>query len=511
MITLRPYQSEDIDKIMDCLAGGYHPVCAVATGGGKSVYIAELCKRLDGRILVVTHRKELISQNEAGFIRHGGEDVGVYSAGLNRRDMEARVVFAGVASIHRRMDQLQEAGEFWYVIWDEAHTNLTRPSEPSMGTTIMKACPIAQRIGMSATPYRLDSGAIYGGDDSWFDVLACERGITELTELGYLAPLSGVQTASDPDVSGVHTRGGDFILSELSRAFSEEDVVSLACDEITSLAWDRQSILAFCVDKAHASLVSMELATRGIQNQIVVEDTKAKDRFEILEDFKVRKLRCIVNVGVLTTGFDAPVVDCVAILRATQSKALFVQMMGRGCRLHESKEDCLVLDLGGNLRRHQPVDGIPEYWRSPRLVEQEEDERRPIDGGVEKDEEERKARHGFVAERFLDPLAGNIADGEARWLRVVEVSYSLKPASKYPDRTNLLVHYNCEGRRLTRFLLPDYGASRRREVEAWFRARGFQMPREHKQMLAVAYQSRIPKQILVQKDGTWDRVLQEEF
>jgi len=342
--------------LIQALSAGKHPICCLPTGSGKSHVIAELCNRLDNdRILVVTHRKELIQQNESTLVRLGGDSIGTYSAGLGRRELDSRVIFAGVASIYKRMDELQRTDPFRYVIIDEAHFGVTGRNGETMYDQLLRSCPTAQRIGMSATPYRMPDIPIWGNGDSWFDVLATNKSILELTDAGYLCRLVGVQTAAAPDLSHVRTRGGDYALGDLSQASSEESVVNAACDEILHLAQDRQHIMIFCVDRAHAEIVREALSERGCSPEVVLGNTPADERAEILTRFRQGSIRHLINVGVLTTGFDAPNVDCVAILRSTQSRALLIQMIGRGCRLHPLKRECIVLDAGDNLRRHMPT------------------------------------------------------------------------------------------------------------------------------------------------------------
>jgi len=512
MITLRPYQQEAVDSILEALQAGKHPVCSLPTGSGKSLCIADLCHRLKGRVLVVTHRKELISQNEraAGLI--DDRSIGAYSAGLGRRDIDSRVIFGGIQSVYNHIDQLQGQGKFRYVIWDEVHHGVSRPSEPSMATTLFNACPDAQRIGMTATPYRLRDGQIWAPKDAWFDTLAIHKTIYELTDQGYLCRLVGVQTAARPDLSHVRTRGGDFALGDLSQASCEESVVSAACDEILHLAPDRSHIMLFCVDRAHAQIVAEALRERGGAPEIILGNTPTDERDDILHRFKGGRIRYLINVSVLTTGFDSPNVDCVGILRATQSKSLLVQMAGRGCRLHQSKQNCLILDAGDNLRRHMPIDGITKMMRSPLLAEQEKEEKEREEAEREK---QRQARHEALVAKGIDPLSLNNPD-DYTLLLVTDCTYSLKTAKKYPTRRNLLVSYKCltpsGGKRsVTQFVLLDYPGRPGLEAAAWFARRGLVKPIRAGSALSMAWNAPIPTEIIVAKKDRWDHIIMEHF
>lgn len=508
---LRDYQKDAVESSLSALSDGKNPVCAIATGGGKSVCIAELCRRLDGRILVVTHRKELIQQNASTLLRMSDDDIGIYSAGIGKRESDARVVFAGVQSIYRRMDELQESGKFGYVIIDECHL-VPPPSAQSMYGTVLRGCEQARRIGFSATPYRLDDGPVFGDDDCWFDTLSTDIGITWLTERGYLSPLVGVKTAAKPNLDAVRTQAGDYVTRDLSQVSSEESVVNAAVDELIYLASDRRSWLIFAVDRMHAAIVHDALSDRGVECRTVLGNTPSDERAEILSGFKARAYRGLVNVGVLTTGFDAPNVDCVALLRATQSKSLCVQMLGRGTRLDDDKSDCLVLDMAGNLERHIPIDGIPDVMRSPALAEAEEKEQKR----KAKAERERKIRHGLEAARGIDPLSNSIFHESMQRLSVTGVDYMLRYAKNYPNRQNLMAMYECRTesgmpRRVTQFVLLEYPGRPGREAAAWFDRRGMNMPHDPRRALSMAYRAPKPASLVVTKDGQWDRIVMEQF
>ena len=157
-VALRHYQDSAVTLALEALEQGEHPVLALPTGAGKSLVIAALADQLPARVLVTTHRQELLEQNAAQLERYGNEAAsGIYSAGLRRRDDQARVIFGGIQSIYRRVDTLQQAGPFRYIIVDECH-RVPPPSASSMYGTVFDACPDAQRIGLSATPYRLEGG-----------------------------------------------------------------------------------------------------------------------------------------------------------------------------------------------------------------------------------------------------------------------------------------------------------------------------------------------------------------
>jgi len=213
-------------------------------------------------------------------------------------------------------------------------------------------------VGFTATPYRLDSGRLDQGEDRLFDGIAYEAGIRELVAQGYLSPLVSKATEQVLDVAGVHRRGGEYVPGELQAAVDRYEVTEKAVDEILAYGETRAGWLVFCSGVEHATHVAEAIRGRGISCETIVGDTEPRKRDEIIARFKAREIRCLTNANVLTTGFNAPHVDLIAKLRPTLSTGLYVQMCGRGSRLAEAKENCIVLDFAGNVRRHGPVDAV---------------------------------------------------------------------------------------------------------------------------------------------------------
>lgn len=512
-VELRDYQVAALTAIRDALDAGKNPVCSVAAGGGKSILIAALAKTLPGRILIVTHRKVLLSQDESALQKFGVYNAGMYSAGLKRRDLSPRVVFAGLQSIYKRMDELQAFGPICYILWDEAHMCAPpdwHASKKRMSNVIFEACTEAQRVGFSATPYRMDDGPIYAENGLWFDCMPSHVGVTDLTEMGYLSRLTGVKTAIDADLSKVHSRQGDYVTKELSEVMRESELVKAAVAEIADLSRHRKSLKVFCVDRAHCAVVTTALRDVGIDAAFVTGNTKSDEESTILERFGKQSLRALVSCEKFTTGFDVPCIDCVVLLRPSQSKSLVIQSICRGTRLspETGKSDCLVLDLAGNLEKHMPIDGIPTVLKSPRQMEKEETEAK------EKSEKsvERGLNHGTRAAR-VDPLGSSVAVR----LKVLDVVYLVKPAKKYPDRDNLIVVYKCVNgdgvrRVVSRWVLVEYPGRPGDMARDWFQRRGLDMPRKTKDALKVVRKlSKKPIEIVVKKDGDYDRVLSEIF
>lgn len=364
---LRPYQQQCIDGIWRELSAGSESALAVVpTGGGKSLILAELCRQvaeLGKRALVLTHVRELIEQLDGTLGKHcPSVERGVYAAGLGRREM-AQVT---LAQIHSAYTKGFDLGAPSCVIVDEVH--LIPDSGDGMYRRIMGdlrlANPKMKLIGLTATPYRLSSGLICG-EDQLFKAICYEADLAKLISDGYLSPLV-TKNAGSPDLTGVHTRLGDYVESELAAVMEDEEKVRLAVKEIVERGKDRRAWLLFACSVKHAQMIAAEVAKYDIKCPVVTGDMPSDERTKIVQDYKAGRIDCLVNVNVLTTGFDAPHIDLIASLRPTQSPGLWYQTCGRGLRKAEGKDDCLVLDFGGNAERHGPLNLLTERVRNKR-------------------------------------------------------------------------------------------------------------------------------------------------
>jgi DNA repair protein RadD len=364
MIALRPYQRAAIDATFAWMANNDgNPLIVLPTGAGKSLVLSAILHDVltqwpNERIVCATHVKELIEQNHIAALRYWPEcPAGVHSAGLRRRDIEDRVLFCGIQSVY---DKAKKLGWVDLVIVDEAHL-IPRSGDGRYRRLFadLKSMNGQLRvIGLTATPFRTDSGYLHKGDDRFFDGVSYDADLVQLIRDGWLSKTTAKATETTIEVEGVKKTAGEFNLAALEVAAMGSDAVPAAVEEIVRRGRDRKAWLVFCVGVRHAVAVAEQLKMHGIDCAQIYGSTPPEDRAEIVRAFKSRELRCIVNVNVLTTGFDAPHVDLIAILRPTCSPGLFVQMAGRGFRLAEGKTDCLLLDFGGNFDRHGPLDDI---------------------------------------------------------------------------------------------------------------------------------------------------------
>ncbi|MFO7897880.1 MAG: DEAD/DEAH box helicase [Planctomycetota bacterium] len=370
---LRPYQREAVEAVYRHLREREdNPCVVIPTGGGKSLLLATICadavKRWDGRVIVLAHVKELLEQT-AEHIRTVAPalDVGIYSAGLRSRDTDHSVIVAGIQSVYKRACEL---GSFDLALVDESH--LIPPEGDGMFRQFLADAhvinPYVRTVGFTATPYRMKSGTICK-PDHFLNTVCYEIGVKELIRDGYLCPLKTKAGVARADMSGLHVRGGEYIATEVEDLMDEEELVRAACGELVEQTQGRRSILIFASGIKHGRHVQSILQEEhGVECGFVCGRTPTNEREALLARFRREQqaglfgddgpLRYLCNVNVLTTGFDAPNIDCVAMLRPTLSAGLFYQMAGRGFRLHPDKDDCLILDFAGNILRHGPVDQI---------------------------------------------------------------------------------------------------------------------------------------------------------
>lgn len=377
---LRYYQAEAIDAFFSYFEGGNtgNPLIVIPTGGGKSYIIAELLRRIlemypNQRIPVLAHRKELIAQNAEELIGLWNKaPIGIYSAGLKKKQLGHNITMAGIQSVYK-----QGAIIGWsdLIFIDEAHL-LAKNSMGQYATFIYeqkKINPNLKIVGFTATPFRLDSGMLTSGEDRIFTDIIYEAPVIDLIERGYLCP--PVTRGSDikADLSNVG-KGKDYIGVQLEKAMMYGDLVERTVADIIKHGneQDRKSWIIFCAGIMHVDSVMNELLRNGISTVSVTGKTSDTERAQNIQDFKDRKVRCIVNCDVLTTGFNAKNIDYLIMLRPTKSAGLYCQMIGRSTRLFPGKEYALVRDYAGNIEEHGPIDKIkirPRYNREKGEIE----------------------------------------------------------------------------------------------------------------------------------------------
>jgi DNA repair protein RadD len=381
--TPREYQEEAITNTFDYWSEvGGSPLIVIPTGGGKAGVLGTIMRRLfneypDLRILNLAHVAELVDQNYKELLgMWDWAPAGVYSAGLGRRDTRNQILFASIQSVWNKASLL---GAVDLIIVDEAHM-VPRKST----TTYVKFIaamrelnPDMRLLGLTATPFRLDSGMLHEGDDKMFDDVAYDINIRALIEDGYLTPLTSKATQTALDVTGVGKRGGEYIAGELQEKVDTEELNRAIVEETVRYGQKRRSWLGFASGVKHAHHLAEFTREAGFSAAVLDGSTPDGERRQMIRAFKNYDLRALWNCGVLTTGFNHPGVDLIIAARPTESAGLYAQIAGRGTRniyapgmpldtkeqrlaaiAAGPKPNCLFLDFGGLVRRHGPIDTI---------------------------------------------------------------------------------------------------------------------------------------------------------
>ncbi|APE32564.1 ATP-dependent helicase [Halomonas aestuarii] len=332
-------------------------VVVLPTGSGKSLVIAELARLARGRVLVLAHVRELVEQNHAKYQTYG-LTADIFSAGLGRREAARQVVFGSVQSVVRHLDDFDD-GQFTLLVIDECHR--VSPEEDSSYRRVIdrlrRAHPRLKVLGLTATPYRLGQGFIYhrhhhgmvrGDEACFFRDCVFEQPLRLMVRQGYLATPRRVDAAVERyDFSRLSpASSGIFSEEALDRVVAGHRATPGIIAEVIERARERRGVMLFAATVAHAEEI-MGYLPAG-EAALITGATPSAERERIIAAFKARECKYLVNVAVLTTGFDAPHVDLIAILRPTESVSLYQQIVGRGLRLSPGKDDCLVLDYAGN-------------------------------------------------------------------------------------------------------------------------------------------------------------------
>ena len=339
MFKLRDYQEEAVESINDYFSSGLGraPVLIEPTGAGKSIiiaaYVAQMAARYPQiRIQIVAHVKELLVQNKSKlFAMLPLADIGTYSAGLNLRHTGAQFLFGGIQSIFRRA---AEIGHTDMLIIDESH--LINPRQAGRYRDYIIALreinPSMPVVGFTATPFRMGHGFIYEGEDAIFDGVAHETPITDLIDRGYLVPPIAKSSSIHADLTNVSKNSfGEFKESEMAEAF--DDILVDACKDMIKRSAGRRCRLVFCSGCEHAQDVVRCLINLGEESVEYLDGkTSPANRADLLDRVVAGQVRWIVNIGVLTTGFDAPKTSAAVIARPTKSLVLYSQMVGRATR-----------------------------------------------------------------------------------------------------------------------------------------------------------------------------------
>lgn len=524
MLTLRPYQEcclNDLWSYFERETG--NPLAVLPTGAGKSLVIAEWCRGVlqvdpTAGILVLAHVRELIQQNAAEMISLWPEaSVGIYSAGLGRREMGKAITFASIQSIHRKAYALPRRIDMALV--DEAHL-IPRTANTMYGrflADLRTINPALKIIGLTATPFRLDSGLLHEGKEAMFDGIAHETNVRELFDEGFLCPPRSYRQAAQIDTSKVGTRAGEFIAAQLESAAMDPGVVEAIADRVCEAGQDRKGWIVFGCSIAHCEALTAALRARGFTGETISGDMDKGDRDLALSRFKAGQLRFLSSMQVLTTGFNARHVDLIALARPTQSTGLYIQMVGRGTRLspETGKDDCLVLDFGGNIARHGPFDepflpaaktgrkGSAPFKECPECQCATGTATRICPAcGFEYPPPEKVVT--------ITPDAKPILSIEPEWLEVAEVRY--RKHEKPGSPSSLRVEYRVGLTTHREWVCLEHTGYARSKAEGWWlRRAAAPVPRTLAEALSRTAELAEPSAIRVKREGKYDSVVGYQF
>ena len=365
MYRLRKYQEDCISKLLwsNTLEGA--DLAILPTGSGKSLVIAELAHRLNKPILILQPTKEILEQNLGKMCNYVPDsEIGVYSASMGRKDIEF-YTFATIQSIYRKPELFKHFG---VVIIDECH--LVNPKNlDGMYTRFFREIGEPKIFGLSATPYRLDQmyERLDNGDilthtttklinrlkQRFWHRIVYNLNIQDLINQKYLVPLRYIdQKIFKHEDIPTNKSKSDFDMEafyELAQTKQKEILEAVFFGMELG-----KHVLVFCSSVRQAE----ELSKIITNSEVVSAKTKKKDRERIIKDFRTGKIKTVFNVGVFTTGFDFPELDCIVLLRPTQSIALYSQMLGRGVRSAEGKKFCYVIDTTGTVNKMGRIETV---------------------------------------------------------------------------------------------------------------------------------------------------------
>lgn len=343
-----------------------NPVLVLPTGTGKSVIIAYIIQHAvktwnNTRVLMLTHVGELVKQNAGKLSSIWPEaDIGICSATLGHKDTENSIIFGNVQSVAPLLKRDANAfGIRNLIVIDECH--MLSEDENSQYRQVIAALkklrPQMRVLGLSATPYRMKGGYLTEQKNAVFTDIVYDLNsqFERLIKEGYLAPVTTLKTKPHVDLTGVGTRAGDYKLDELQKACGDDAMLKNSLVEVVKRSSGRRAWIVFIAGIENCNKCAQLLREMSVSAYAVNSSFSAEENATKIEAFRKGEIRCLVSADQLTTGFDVPQVDLIAMLRPTKSPGLYVQMIGRGLRPAEGKKDCLVLDFARNIERLGPI------------------------------------------------------------------------------------------------------------------------------------------------------------
>ena len=358
-ITLRPYQQEALDAILANEAKGISKQLVVLpTGAGKTVLFSHLPIIREDTLpmLVLAHRAELLEQAR-NKILDSNPNLTVEIEQADRKAGKVDVVVASVATLGRSgTPRIEEYPKDYFrsIVIDEAH----HAAAPTYRRVVDYFNPNFL-LGVTATPQRSDSTRLI----DVFQEIVYYKSIQDLIQDGWLSPLVGYRVKTDIDISDVEIRNGEYAQDQLEEKVDTPERNAFVVATYRNLAMDTKAIV-FASGVRHAQNLALSFRQASVECEVIVGTTPQEERQKILQDFSTNKLKLIVNVGVLTEGFDEPSLQTIILAKPTRSTLLYTQIVGRGTRLFEGKDYCTIIDIADTTRGKKPI-GLPTLLGLP--------------------------------------------------------------------------------------------------------------------------------------------------
>ena len=356
MYKLRNYQDDSVNVGVEILSSSKarRELLVLPTGAGKSIVIAKIVDQINEPVIILQPSKELLEQNYNKFINVGGE-ASIYSASAGIKEI-GHVTFATIGSIKKEIQKLKKLGKVKVII-DEAHIGVKSGSQLR---TFLKELGVNNTLGLTATPFVLQS-SMNGAElkmltkikGKLFTTIAYVHQMNTMLSDNYWTPIEYRVIEQDDEFLKVNSSGSDYTEDSMRKFYEGNDLNSQIIDNVNyRLSEGSKSVLVFVPTIQEA--VSLSLKIEG--SEAVSSLTPKKERDRIIEGFKNGEIHVVINVGILTTGFDYPELDTIILARSTMSFALYYQMIGRGVRIHDDKTKTVVIDLSENYNRFGKVE-----------------------------------------------------------------------------------------------------------------------------------------------------------
>ncbi len=517
----RQYQIDCEDALLaDTLSSpDIHPLAAVPTGGGKTIIMSGFIKKYlninpSNKILVISHTENILLQDLETLEDYFPEIfIGLYSSGLKSKSIE-QITVAGIQSIYKQGKLFKDTD---LIIIDEAHSCPTKGRGMYWRFFDVVKC---QRVGLTATHFRTGHGYLYKGKGAWFNKLSYDLCTMDkfnaLVDEGYLTNLFCKPPSLQINVDKVKTTAGDYNLKDLAQAVDRDSITKEAVQESIKFGKNYKSWLIFAINIEHADSIYNELNKLGICTGVLHSNSNG-NKHQITNDFKSGKIRALVSVGMITTGFDAPNIDLIILLRPTKSPVLHVQMIGRGLRPYPGKDHCLILDFSGNTERLGPINNIQIVPKRKSKNGEPIVKTCPQCGCIHhpivkfcnvcgheftfKEKLQTKFSKHDIIQKSNDP----------EWLNVTDIKYKIHSKKDKPD--SLRVVYKCGLYTVNEYVCYDHDGYPRHKAENWVKHR-FPYLYEFKDVFELWQKSEYlakPLQILVDTMQKYPNIIDSKF